>query len=68
MFSRFTTDRVLWADGTKEVVAAVVFATDYRPVFGCLTGSGALDDAGGPVLRGGVSTTAKGLGFVGMEF
>ncbi|CAM5581388.1 flavin-containing monooxygenase [Streptomyces microflavus] len=68
MFSRFTTGGVLWADGSKEDVDAVVFATGYRPVFGYLTGSGALDAAGAPVHRGGVSTTVKGLGFVGMEF
>ncbi|WP_326683109.1 NAD(P)/FAD-dependent oxidoreductase [Streptomyces microflavus] len=68
MFSRFTTDGVLWTDGSKEGVDAVVFATGYRPVFGYLTGSGALDAAGAPVHRGGVSTTVKGLGFVGMEF
>ncbi|CAO0832407.1 Monooxygenase OS=Streptomyces microflavus OX=1919 GN=Smic_09430 PE=4 SV=1 [Streptomyces microflavus] len=46
MFSRFTTGGVLWADGSKEDVDAVVFATGYRPVFGYLTGSGALDAAG----------------------
>ncbi|MFF2236284.1 flavin-containing monooxygenase [Streptomyces anulatus] len=68
MFSRFTSDGVLWANGTKEDVDAVVFATGYRPVFGYLTGSGALDAEGAPVHRGGLSTTVKGLGFVGMEF
>ncbi|OKJ06203.1 FAD-dependent oxidoreductase [Streptomyces sp. CB00316] len=68
MFSRFTADGVLWADGTEEPVDTVVHATGYRPAFGYLTGSGALDDAGAPVHRGGLSTTAKGLGFVGMEF
>ncbi|MFD4177211.1 flavin-containing monooxygenase [Streptomyces anulatus] len=68
MFSRFTTDGVLWADGTKEAVDAVVFATGYRPVFDYLTGSGALDAAGSPVHRGGLSTAVRGLGFVGMEF
>ncbi|MFD4005364.1 flavin-containing monooxygenase [Streptomyces rubiginosohelvolus] len=68
MFSTFTSDGVLWADGTKEDVDAVVFATGYRPVFGYLTGSGALDATGAPVHRGGLSTTVKGLGVVGMEF
>ncbi|MFE5958015.1 MULTISPECIES: flavin-containing monooxygenase [Streptomyces] len=68
MFSTFTSDGVLWADGAKEDVDAVVFATGYRPVFGYLTGSGALDAAGAPVHRGGLSTTVQGLGFVGMEF
>ncbi|MFD5204151.1 flavin-containing monooxygenase [Streptomyces sp. NPDC058375] len=68
MFSHFTTGGVLWADGTKEDVDTVVFATGYRPAFDYLTGSGALDPAGAPVHRGGLSTTVKGLGFVGMEF
>ncbi|MBZ3908381.1 NAD(P)-binding domain-containing protein [Streptomyces mutabilis] len=68
MFSTFTSDGVLWADGAKEDVDTVVFATGYRPVFGYLTGSGALDAAGAPVHRGGLSTTVQGLGFVGMEF
>ncbi|MEU0002314.1 NAD(P)-binding domain-containing protein [Streptomyces microflavus] len=68
MFSRFTTDGVLWADGTHEPADTVVYATGYRPVFGYLTDSGALDDEGVPFHRGGMSTTVKGLGFVGMEF
>ncbi|MFD3851815.1 flavin-containing monooxygenase [Streptomyces microflavus] len=68
MFSAFTTDGVLWADGTHEPVDTVVFATGYRPTFGYLTGSGALDETGAPVHRGGLSTTVEGLGFVGMEF
>ncbi len=68
MFSRFTTGGVLWADGTRETIDAVVFATGYHPVFGYLTGSGALDAAGAPVHRGGLSATVSGLGFVGMEF
>ncbi|MEU6754843.1 NAD(P)-binding domain-containing protein [Streptomyces sp. NPDC046685] len=68
MFSRFTADGVVWADGTKEPVDAVVLATGYQPVFPYLADSGALDADGRPLHRGGVSTTAPGLGFVGMEF
>jgi putative flavoprotein involved in K+ transport len=68
MFSRFTPDGVAWADGTKEAVDTVIFATGYRCTFPYLTGSGALDAAGRPVHRGGIATGVPGLGFVGMEF
>ncbi|WP_327248381.1 hypothetical protein [Streptomyces sp. NBC_01320] len=67
-FSRLTTDGVVWADGTKEAVDAVVLATGYRLTFPYLTGSGALDPNGTPLYQGGLSTVAPGLGFVGMEF
>jgi len=33
-----------------------------------LTGTGALDAAGRPLHRAGVSTTVPGLGYVGMEY
>ncbi|MEU9671603.1 NAD(P)-binding domain-containing protein [Streptomyces bobili] len=68
MFSRLTAEGVLWADGTKEAVDAVVLATGYRLTFPYLTGSGALDADGRPLHRGGIATTVLGLGFVGMEF
>ncbi|MFC8273981.1 flavin-containing monooxygenase [Streptomyces sp. NPDC057271] len=68
MFSRFTTEGVVWADGTKEPVDAVVLATGYRPAFPYLECSGVLDAEGRPLHRGGVATTAPGLGFIGMEF
>ncbi len=67
MFSRFTPDGVVWADGTKEAVDAVVLATGYRPAFPYLTGSGALDADGRPLHRDGIATV-PGLGFVGLEF
>ena len=68
MFARVTADGVLWADGTKEAVDAIIWATGYRPAFPYLTGTGVLDPAGVPRHRGGISTTAPSLGFVGMEF
>ncbi|MEU9472173.1 NAD(P)-binding domain-containing protein [Streptomyces avermitilis] len=68
MFTRFTADGVVWGDGTKETLDAVVLATGYRRAFPYLTGSGALDGDGLPLHRGGIATTAPGLGFVGMEF
>lgn len=68
MFSRFTADGVVWADGTKEEVGAVLLATGYRLAFPYLTGSGALDTNSAPLHQGGLSTAVPGLGFVGMEF
>ncbi|MFD5068553.1 flavin-containing monooxygenase [Streptomyces sp. NPDC058369] len=68
MFTRLTADGVEWADGTKEVVDVVVFATGYRLTFPYLTASGALDGEGAPCHKVGVATTVSGLGFVGMEF
>ncbi|NGO08449.1 NAD(P)/FAD-dependent oxidoreductase [Streptomyces sp. HC44] len=68
MFTRLAPDGVVWADGTKETVDAVVFATGYRLTFPYLTGSGALDAHGRPLHRGGIATTVPGLGFIGMEF
>lgn len=68
MFSRLTADGVVWSDGTKEAVDAIVFATGHRPTFPYLASSGALNETGTPRHRGGVSTAAPGLGFVGMEF
>jgi putative flavoprotein involved in K+ transport len=68
MFSRFSPDGVTWADGTKEAVGTVIFATGYRRTFFYLTASGALDAGGRPVHRGGIAADVPGLGFVGMEF
>ncbi len=67
MFSRFTPDGVVWTDGTKETVDAVVLATGYRPAFPYLTSSGALDADGRPLHRDGIATV-PGLRFVGLEF
>ncbi|GAB2767705.1 NAD(P)-binding domain-containing protein [Streptomyces bullii] len=67
MFTRFTSDGVVWGDGSKEAVDAVILATGYRPAFPYLTGSGALDADGRPRQRGGIAIV-PGLGFVGMEF
>ncbi|WP_405910835.1 NAD(P)-binding domain-containing protein [Streptomyces sp. NBC_00828] len=68
MFSHLTAEGVVWADGTKETVGAVILATGYRLAFPYLAGSGALDADGRPQHRGGIATTVPGLGFVGMEF
>lgn len=60
--------RVVWSDGTREAVDAIVLATGYRPDLGYLSGLGALDADGMPLHAGGVSTTCLGLVYVGLEF
>ncbi|MBG6105918.1 putative flavoprotein involved in K+ transport [Micromonospora vinacea] len=67
MFTAFTADGVIWADGTHEPVDAVLFATGYRPNLDYLAPLGALDD-GMPCHVGGVSTTHLGLVYLGLEF
>lgn len=67
MFTEFTPEGVVWADGREERVDAVIFATGYRPHLPYLGALGVLDEAGMPQHKGGVSTV-PGLGFLGLEF
>jgi hypothetical protein len=60
--------KVCWPDGPREVVDAVILAIGYRPTLAFLTGTAALDAAGRPRHRGGVSSTVPGLGYVGLEW
>jgi putative flavoprotein involved in K+ transport len=68
MFTAFTNDGVVWADGTRERVDAVIFGTGYRPHLPYLRELGALDPAGAPRHDRGVSTTHPRLGYLGLEF
>jgi putative flavoprotein involved in K+ transport len=67
LFSRLTTDGVIWEDGRAEQVDAVIFATGYRPNLGYLASLGALDQHGQALHRDGLSTSVPGLGFVGLS-
>jgi putative flavoprotein involved in K+ transport len=67
MFSRFTEDGVVWADGQRERVDAVIFATGYRPNLQYLAPLGALDAAGQALQRHGLSLTVPALGYVGLS-
>ena len=67
VFDRFTGDGVRWADGTSEPVDAVIFASGYRPSLPYLAPLGALSPAGVPLHRQGLSTTHRGLAYVGLE-
>ncbi|GLW50585.1 monooxygenase [Streptomyces sp. NBRC 14336] len=61
--------KVCWADGTREEADVIVLATGYRPDLPYLAGlDGALDMAGRPRHRGGVSTAVPGLVFTGLEW
>ncbi|PZG16910.1 flavin-containing monooxygenase [Nonomuraea aridisoli] len=68
MFSAFDGDHVVWADGTRERVDTVIYATGYRPHLEYLRPLGCLDDNGIPLHTGGISTTHLGLAYVGLEF
>lgn len=68
MFTTFTPDGVLWPDGTREHVDAVIFASGYRPHLPYLATLGVLDEDGMPRHRQGVSTMLPGLGYLGLEF
>jgi putative flavoprotein involved in K+ transport len=66
VFQSFTENGVIWADGSIEEIDAVIFATGYRAGLDYLAPLGALDNAGQPLHRHGVSTVVPGLGFVGL--
>jgi putative flavoprotein involved in K+ transport len=61
LFTRIDGDCLLWTDGTRERVDALILATGYQPDLAYL------GITGPPAHRGGVSTTMPGLGFVGLE-
>jgi putative flavoprotein involved in K+ transport len=67
MFTRFQDDTVVWPDGQREAIDAVIYATGYQPDLSYLEPLGALD-AGRPKHAGGISTTHPGLAYVGLEF
>ncbi|OYO14031.1 flavin-containing monooxygenase [Enemella evansiae] len=68
MFTAFTPDGVVWPDGSRERIDAVVFATGYRPHLPYLRSLGVLDGSGSPKHERGVATGLSGVGFLGLEF
>lgn len=68
LFTAFEGDELVWGDGSREPVDAVIFATGYRPHLPYLTSLGALDEHGAPRHLGGISTTHPGLVYLGLEF
>ncbi len=67
MFTRFTQNGVVWSNGEEENVDTVILATGYRPNLHYLDRLGALNAAGLPLQRAGVSTTVPGLYYVGLS-
>ncbi|MBO8185251.1 flavin-containing monooxygenase [Streptomyces spirodelae] len=60
---------LLWPDGQREEVDAIVLATGYRPDLPYLNDlDGALDVEGNPQHREGLATNVPGLAFVGLEW
>ncbi|HET6709929.1 flavin-containing monooxygenase [Amycolatopsis sp.] len=68
MFSRLEDDQVLWPDGSREHVDAVILATGFRPELSYLEQVGALAEDGIPLHSRGLSTVVAGLGYVGLEW
>ena len=68
MFTHVHDDTVVWADGSHEHVDTVLMATGYRPDIDYLRHVGALDPAGLPRHRRGLSSTHPGLGYVGLDW
>ena len=68
MFVALDGPHVVWGDGEREPVDAIILATGYRPSLGYLRDLGALDRHGAPLHVGGISSTHQGLVYVGLEF
>lgn len=67
MFSGFYSEGVVWANGEREPVDVVMFATGFRPNLPFLSGTGALASDGMPLHVAGVSTEFLGLYYVGLS-
>lgn len=68
MFIALDGDTVVWDNGDREPVDAVILATGYRPSLDYLRELGALDPNDQPRHTGGISTTHPGLVYLGLEF
>ena len=68
MFVALDGEQVVWSDGERESVDAIILATGYRPSLPYLRELGALDEHGAPMHVGGISSTHVGLVYVGLEF
>ena len=68
MFIGLDGDEVVWSDGERERVDAIILATGYRPSLDYLRELGALDLFSEPLHVGGISTTHPGLVYVGLEY
>ncbi|MFQ6849796.1 hypothetical protein AAIB46_02660 [Streptomyces sp. 35M1] len=69
LFTGADGSKVVWPDGQREEVDAIVLATGYRPDLPYLAGlDGALHEGGDPRHREDLATGVSGLAFVGLEW
>jgi putative flavoprotein involved in K+ transport len=68
VFTALDSAEVIWSDGAREAVDAIILATGYRPSLSYLRDLGALDERGMPIHAGGISATHLGLVYLGLEF
>ena len=68
MFTALDGGAVVWSDGEREPVDAVILATGYRPSLDYLRELEALDEHEAPRHVSGISSTHVGLVYVGLEF
>ena len=68
MFTALDGNQVIWSDGQREPVDAVILATGYRPSLDYLRELGALDADAAPVHAGGISSIHVGLVYLGLEY
>jgi putative flavoprotein involved in K+ transport len=66
MFTTFTTDGVRWPDGLVERIDTVILGTCYRPALDFLP-TEAFEADGWPAHRRGISSTVRGLGYIGLS-
>jgi putative flavoprotein involved in K+ transport len=67
MFTALDGNQVVWSDGQREPVDAIILATGYRPSLDYLGELGALDPKGAPIHVRGISSTHVGLVYLGLE-
>ncbi len=68
MFTALDGNQVVWSDGRREPVDAIILATGYRPSLDYLRELGALDADAAPIHVRGISSTHVGLVYLGLEY
>ena len=68
MFTALDGNQVVWSDGQREPVDAVILATGYRPSLDYLRELGALDADAAPIHVRGISSSHVGLVYLGLEY